>query len=252
MRYSDVASGIVVHAGETVSVLAVLVDTVLVWPAPAPAAILTGRPAHWSTVHVLVMSCSVVAVCVMTYSDVPSGIGSQAGETVSVSVVLDTTVRVWPAPVPALITTGRPAHWFAVHALVLSASAVLDSVMTYLDVPSGVVIHAGETVSVLVLLAVTVRAWPAPVPALIVTRRPAHRLIGHSLVMSWSVVLVCLMAYLDVPSGIVVHAGETVSVFLVLEDTVLVWPTPVPAVIVTGRPVHMLICHDLVVSWSVD
>src|SRR5947209_20449741 len=93
MRYSDVASGIVVHAGETVSVLAVLVDTVLVWPAPAPAAILTGRPAHWSTVHVLVMSCSVVAVCVMTYSDVPSGIGSQAGETVSVSVVLRSEER---------------------------------------------------------------------------------------------------------------------------------------------------------------
>src|SRR2546427_10427312 len=83
MTYSDVASGIVVHAGETVSVLAVLEDTVLVWPAPAPALILTGRPAHWSTVHVLVMSWSVVGVCVMTYSDVPSGVGFHAGETVS-------------------------------------------------------------------------------------------------------------------------------------------------------------------------
>src|SRR2546428_10902549 len=92
----------------------------------------------------------------MTYSDVASGIGSQAGETVSVSVVLDNTVRVWPAPVPALITTGRPAHWFAVHALVLSASAVLDAVMMYLDVPSGVVIHAGDTVSVFVVLEDTV------------------------------------------------------------------------------------------------
>src|SRR2546429_1691517 len=111
MRYSDVASGIVVHAGETVSVLAVLVDTVLVWPAPAPAAILTGRPAHWSTVHVLVMSCSAVAVCVMTYSDVPSGIGSQAGETVSVAEELDTTVRAWPAPVPPLAATQTPAHY---------------------------------------------------------------------------------------------------------------------------------------------
>src|SRR5439155_22389130 len=96
-----------------------------------------------------------------------------------------------------------------------------------------------------------VLAWPALVPALSVTKRPTDRLFGHSLVVSWSVVLVCLIAYLDVPSGIVVHAGETVSVFLVLEDTVLVWPTPVPAVIVTGRPVHMLVCHDLVVSWSV-
>src|SRR3989442_16035518 len=101
MRYSDVASGIVVHAGETVSVLAVLVDTVLVWPAPAPAAILTGRPAHWSTVHVLVMSCSVVAVCVMTYSDVPSGVGVQAGETVRVAGVLGATVGDRPAGVAA-------------------------------------------------------------------------------------------------------------------------------------------------------
>src|SRR5438445_10557028 len=133
MCYAYVSSGCVVHAGETVSVLAVLVDTVLVWPAPAPAAILTGRPAHWSTVHVLVMSCSVVAVCVMTYSDVPSGIGSQAGETVSVSVVLDTTVRVWPAPVPALITTGRPAHWFAVDGLGLFSRAGLESVVMCLD-----------------------------------------------------------------------------------------------------------------------
>src|SRR5439155_459518 len=209
----------------------------------------------WSTVHVLVVSCSVVAVCVMTYSDVPSGIGSQAGETVSVSVVLDTTVRVWPAPVPALITTGRPAHWFAVHALVLSASAVLDAVMMYLDVPSGVVIHAGDTVSVFVVLEDTVRVWPAPVPAVILTTSPAHWLAVHALgpvlVVAWVVVLVCLMAYCDVASGVGVHAGGAVSVFLVLEDTVLVWPTPVPAVIVTGRPVHMLICHDLVVSWSV-
>src|SRR2546427_2171061 len=157
MTYSDVASGIVVHAGETVSVLAVLEDTVLVWPAPAPALILTGRPAHWSTVHVLVMSWSVVGVCVMTYSDVPVGIGSQAGETVSVSAVLDTTVRVWPAPVPALLTTGRPAHWLAVHTFVLSASLVLGAVMTYLDVPSGVVVQSGETVSVFVGLVGTVR-----------------------------------------------------------------------------------------------
>src|SRR2546428_9745727 len=133
----------------------------------------------------------------------------------------------------------------------MSWSVVLVCAMTYLDVPSGVVVHAGETVSLVESLAVTVLAWPAPVPALIVTKRSAHRLIGHSLVMSWSVVLVCLIAYLDVPSGIVVHAGETVSVFLVLEDTVLVWPVPVPAVIVTGRPVHMLVGHDLLASWSV-
>src|SRR2546430_6595495 len=123
----------------------------------------------------------------MTYSDVASGIGSQAGETVSVSVVLDNTVRVWPAPVPALITTGRPAHWLAVHVLVLSASAVLDAVMMYLDVPSGVVVHAGDTVSVFVVLEDTVRVWPAPVPAVIVTARPAHMLICHDLVVSWSV-----------------------------------------------------------------
>src|SRR5437870_7403015 len=106
MAYSDVASGIVVHAGETVSVLAVLEDTVLVWPAPAPALILTGRPAHWLIVHVLVMSWSVVAVCAMTYSDVPSGIGAHAGETVSVPVALDDSERAWLAPVRALIATG--------------------------------------------------------------------------------------------------------------------------------------------------
>src|SRR3989454_4750978 len=232
MTYSDVASGIVVHAGETVSVLAVLEDTVLVWPAPAPALILTGRPAHWLIVHVLVMSWSVVAVCVMTYSDVASGIGSQAGETVSVSVVLDNTVRVWPAPVPALITTGRPAHWLAVHVLVLSASAVLDAVMMYLDVPSGVVVHAGDTVSVFVVLEDTVRLWPAPVPAVIVTTSPAHWLAVHALapvlVVSWSVVLVCPMTYWDVPSGIVVQGAETVSVLEVLEETVRAWRTESP------------------------
>jgi len=200
----------------------------------------------------LVVSWSVVLVCPMTYWDVPSGVVVHAGgEMVRVVVVLEDTVRDWPAPVPAVIVTRRPAQRLLVHTLVVSWSVVLVCAMTYWDVPSGVVVHAGETVSLVESLAVTVLAWPAPVPALIVTRRPTHRLIGHSLVMSWSVVLVCLMAYLDVPSGIVVHAGETVSVFLVLEDTVLVWPTPVPAVIVTGRPVHMLICHHLVVSWSV-
>src|SRR3989442_15369285 len=85
----------------------------------------------------------------MTYWDVRSGFGSQAGETVSVFVVLEDTVRVWPAPVPALILTGRPAHWPAVHALALSASTLLGYVMMYLDVPSGVVVQAGEMVSVL-------------------------------------------------------------------------------------------------------
>src|SRR2546430_653408 len=205
MRYSDVASGIVVHAGETVSVLAVLVDTVLVWPAPAPAAILTGRPAHWLTVHALVVSCSVVVVCVMRWWEVASGVVVPGGETVRVLVVLDDTVRVWPAPVPAVIVTRRPAQRLLVHTLVVSWSVVLVCAMTYWDVPSGVVVHAGETVSLVESLAVTVLAWPAPVPAVIVTRRPAHRLIGHALAMSWNVVLVCLIASLDVPSGIVVH-----------------------------------------------
>src|SRR5256712_3003832 len=121
MTSSAVLSGAVPHAGETVSVLASLVDTVLVWPAPAPALIVTGRPAHWLVVHVLLMSWSVAVVCVMTYSDVRSGIGSQAGETVSVFVVLEDTVRVWPAPVPALILTGRPAHRLAGHALALAS-----------------------------------------------------------------------------------------------------------------------------------
>src|SRR2546428_11646806 len=78
---------------------------------------LTLRPSHWSVVHVLLMSWSVLLVCVMTYSDVPSGVVVQAGETVSALVVLEDTVRVWPAPVPAVIVTGRPVHRLAGHAL---------------------------------------------------------------------------------------------------------------------------------------
>src|SRR5438876_56626 len=146
MAYSDVASGIVVHAGETVSVLAALEDTVLVWPAPAPALILTGRPAHWLIVHVLVMSWSVVAGCVMPYSEVPSGIVVQTADTVSVLVVLEDTVRDWPPPVPAVMVTWRLSLPFAlhlfVHVLVMSWSLVLVCAMTYLDVPSGIVVHA--------------------------------------------------------------------------------------------------------------
>src|SRR2546428_1452481 len=144
MTYSDVASGAVTDAGETVSVLASLVDTVLVWPAPAPALIVTGRPAHWLVVHVLLMSWSVAVVCVMTYSDVRSGIGSQAGETVSVFVVLEDTVRVWPAPVPALILTRRPAHSPAGHAVAFSAGTSVGCVMVYLDRPSGVGVQSRE------------------------------------------------------------------------------------------------------------
>src|SRR2546422_421809 len=105
---------------------------------------LTLGPFHWSVVHVLVVSLSVLLVCVMTYSDV-------------VFVVLEDTVRVWPAPVPALILTGRPTHWPAVHALALSASTLLGCVMMYLDVPSGVVVQSGEMVSVLAVLESTVR-----------------------------------------------------------------------------------------------
>src|SRR3989441_1124512 len=133
--------------------------------------------------------------------------------------------------------------------------------MSYWDVRSGVVVQAGETVSALVVLEDTVRVWPAPVPAVIVTGRPIHRLAGHAfafatdLVVSWSVVLVCAMTYWDVPSGVVVQADETVSVLAVLEDTVVVWPAPVPAVIVTRRPAHWSVVHalvpDFVVSWSV-
>src|SRR5437870_138515 len=192
MTYSDVASGVVTHAGETVSVLAVLEDTVLVWPAPVPALIVTGRPAHWLTVHALVpalvVSWRVVVVCVITYSDEPSGIGAQAGETVSVLVVFEDTVRVWPTPVPVVIVTGRPIHRLAGHAfafasdLVVSWSVVLVCAITYWDVPSGVVVHADETVSVLAVLEDTVFVWPAPVPALIMTTRPAQTLGGHAVV----------------------------------------------------------------------
>src|SRR2546428_385979 len=126
--------------------------------------------------------------------------------------------------------------------------------MTYWDVPSGIGLHAGEAVGVVGVLEVTVLVWPAPVPAVIVTGRVAHRSVGHALVMSWSVVGVCLMTYLDTASsGVGLQAGETVSVVVVLEVTVLVWPAPVPAVIVTGRPTQRSVFHDLdlVVSWSV-
>src|SRR5207245_7763783 len=93
-----------------------------------------------------------------------------------------------------------------------SWSVVLVCPMTYWDVPSGGVVHAAETVSVLMSFRDTVRDWPAPVPAVIVTRRPNHSLLVHVLVVSWSVVLVCAMTYLDVPSGVVVRADVTARV----------------------------------------
>src|SRR2546427_13060284 len=112
--------------------------------------------------------------------------------------------------------------------------------MTYSDVPSGIVVHAGETVSVLTSLEDTVRVWPAPVPAVIVTTNPAHWLTVHALipalVVSWSVVLVCPMTYWDVPSGIVVQTAETVSLVEALEVTVRDWPTPVPGAMERRRP----------------
>src|SRR2546428_406352 len=223
------------------------------------------RPCHWTVVNVLLMSWSVLLVSVMTYSDVASGAVTHAGETVSVLASLVDTVLVWPAPAPALIVTGRPAHWLAVHVLLMSWSVAVVCGMTYLDVRSGVGVPAGEAVrafegvvSALVVLEDTVRVWPAPVPAVIVTGRPIHRLAGHAfafatdLVVSWSVVLVCAMTYWDVPSGVVVQADETVSVLAVLEDTVFVWPAPVPALIMTTRPAQTLGGHavvpDLVVS----
>src|SRR3989449_5963773 len=174
MMYWDEPSGFVPQADETVSVLAVLEDTVLLWPAPAPALIRTLRPFHWSVVHVLLMSWSVLLVCVMTYSDVASGVVTHAGETVSVLAVLEDTVLVWPAPAPALIVTTPPAHWPAIHVLVMSLSVAVVCVMTRSEVRSGIGSHAGETVSVFVVLEDTVRVWPAPVPALILTGRPTH------------------------------------------------------------------------------
>src|SRR5437879_1623949 len=135
----------------------------------------------------------------MTYCDVPSGIRFQAGETVSVLAVLEATVRVWPAPAPALMLTVRPAHWLSVQALApflsRSSSFVLVCMMTYpVEASSGIVVHAGETVSVLASLDTTVRVWPAPNPALVLTRRPAHWPAVHAevpnLVVSLSVVLV--------------------------------------------------------------
>src|SRR5438552_7263822 len=130
----------------------------------------------------------------MRYSDVASGIVVHAGDTVSVFVVLEDTVRVWPAPVPAVILTTSPAHWLAVHALgpvlVVSWSVVLVCPMTYWDVPSGVVVHAGgEMGRVVVVLEDTVREWAAAVAAVIVTRRPAQRLLVHIVVVWWSVVV---------------------------------------------------------------
>src|SRR3989442_14916045 len=123
--------------------------------------------------------------------------------------------------------------------------------MTYWDVPSGIKFQAGETVSVLAVLEDTVRVWPAPAPALMLTVRPAHSFSVHVLSRSSSVVLVCMMTYpVEASSGIVVHAGETVSVFLVLEDTVRVWPAPNPALVLTRRPTHWPTFHVVVVSWS--
>src|SRR3989442_13560444 len=107
--------------------------------------------------------------------------------------------------------------------------------MTYLEVPSGIVVQAGETVSVLAVLEDTVLVWPAPVPAVIVTRCPAHWLVVHDLVRSWIVLLVCVMASWDEASlGAVVQAAEPGSGLAGLGATFLASPAPVPPPIVPG------------------
>src|SRR5438445_13873180 len=101
----------------------------------------------------------------MTYWDVPSGIGLHAGETVSVLVVFEDTVRVWPAPGPAVIVTRRPAQWLIVHALVpvllVCWSVVLVSVVTSLAL-SSVPVSPGVTPRVVAAVAVSALAAPAP------------------------------------------------------------------------------------------
>jgi hypothetical protein len=49
--YTDVPPGIVVQAGLTVNVSAVLLVIVLCWPAPAPEIISTPLPVHWLIAH---------------------------------------------------------------------------------------------------------------------------------------------------------------------------------------------------------
>src|SRR2546427_11681131 len=107
--------------------------------------------------------------------------------------------------------------------------------MWYWDVPSGVVVQPGETVSVLVVLEDTVLVWPAPVPAVMLTAAPFYRSTVHVLVMSWSVVLVCVLAWSDVPSGGVVPAAAAGSVLAGLGGAVGGWATPRPAVVRRGR-----------------
>src|SRR5438445_11022998 len=112
--------------------------------------------------------------------------------------------------------------------------------MTYWDVPSGIGLHAGETVSVLVVFEDTVRVWPAPGPAVIVTRRPAHWLVVHALVpdllVSWSAVLVCVITSLDVLS-VVVSPGVMLGAVVAVAVTVVAGPAPAAAVPVPGPPV---------------
>src|SRR2546427_12222798 len=100
--------------------------------------------------------------------------------------------------------------------------------MTYWDVASGVVAQAGETVSVLVVLEDTVRVWPTPVPAVIATGRPIHRLAGHAfafasgLVVSWRVVLVCAVTLVVVAAGVVGIGAETVRGLAVVAGAAVV------------------------------
>src|SRR5207247_11086486 len=100
----------------------------------------------------------------MRYWDVPSGVLVQAGETVRMFSLLEDTVRVWPAPVPAAMKTGCAAHSFLVHDLLGSSSVVLVRIlMTYWLVLSGGVVEAEVRMSVLASWAHTVFAWPWPV-----------------------------------------------------------------------------------------
>src|SRR5437870_5357523 len=55
----------------------------------------------------------------ISYVDEESGIVVQALSTVNREMLLDVMVRPWPAPVPLVMITPQPTHWFVAQVLLV-------------------------------------------------------------------------------------------------------------------------------------
>jgi hypothetical protein len=118
-------------------------------------------------------------------------------------------------------------------------------VSTNLEVASGVVVHADDTVSVPELDEATVRTCDAPVPAVIVRVYPANSFVApirdesvkdvdvHEVAVPLSASGGAVSVYFEVESGVVVQAEDTVSVPALNALTLRTCTEPVPEIIVS-------------------